>query len=315
VITEAPTLQTYQSLRPYLFAVAYRMTGSASDAEDLVQDAWIRYLDAGRPRVESLRAWLTTVISRLALDYLKSARVKREQYIGTWMPEPVLTSEALPGPEESAEQREDVSLALLTLMETLTPEQRVVYVLREGFDLPYDEIATHVHKTPAACRQVFRRARQRLDEPGHVTPARPEAHEALITRFMEAVSTGDASGIAAILAEDAIWLADSGPERLANRHGVIGRDRIARGFAGLMRKIPQEMVLSVNVVDLNGQPAVVVFDRGRLERVFAFDTTDSGITAIRILINPEKLRHLAAALGTEPAWETPIRKPRSAVAR
>jgi RNA polymerase sigma-70 factor (ECF subfamily) len=313
VIAEAPAPQSYQTLRPYLFAVAYRMTGSASDAEDLVQDAWIRYLDAGKPRVESLRAWLTTVVSRLALDYLKSARVRREQYIGTWMPEPVLTSDALPGPAESAEQREEISLALLTMMERLTPEQRVVYVLREGFDLPYEEIANHLGKTPVACRQIFRRAKQHM-EAGERSLSRPQpaVHEGFITRFMEAFAKGDAHGVASVLVEDAVWLADGGPERLSNRRGIRGRDRISRGLAGLVRKVPQEMVFSVQPVDVNGQVAFAVFDRGRLERVFAFDTSDDGITAIWVLLNPGKLRHIAAALGTEPAWETPIRKPRSA---
>lgn len=123
---------TYHHLRPYLFSVAYRMTGSASDAEDLVQDAWVRYLDAGSPDVNSLRAYLTTIISRLALDYLKSARTEREQYVGPWIPEPVLTSEVIPGPAEIAEQRESVSIAFLTLLERLTPDQRVVYSAASG---------------------------------------------------------------------------------------------------------------------------------------------------------------------------------------
>lgn len=311
---EAIDHQTYQGLRPYLFAVAYRMTGSASDSEDLIQDAWIRYLDAGSPRVDSLRAWLTTVVSRLALDYLKSARVKREQYIGTWMPEPVLTKEALPGPAEVAEQREEISLALLTMMEQLTPEQRVVYVLREGFDLPYEDIAEHIQKSAAACRQIFRRARRQIELQEHPERTPPEMHAALITRFMEAFSAGNVDDVAAVLVENAVWLADSGPDRLSNRRGVRGRTKIARGLVGLLRKVPPEMEIAVTPVDLNGQPAFAVFDRGRLERVFAFDTSDEGITAIWIVINPEKLRHLATALGTEPAWETPIRKPRRAVA-
>ncbi|MDQ3654766.1 MAG: sigma-70 family RNA polymerase sigma factor, partial [Chloroflexota bacterium] len=141
---DAPEVQTYQSLRPYLFAVAYRMTGSASDAEDLVHDAWVRFLDAGTPDVGSLRAYLTTIVSRLALDYLKSARVRREQYVGPWLPEPVLTSEAVPGPADTIEQREAVSIAFLTLLERLKPDQRIVYVLREAFDFSYEEISDHI---------------------------------------------------------------------------------------------------------------------------------------------------------------------------
>ncbi|HYH11207.1 MAG TPA: sigma-70 family RNA polymerase sigma factor, partial [Thermomicrobiales bacterium] len=162
MIAHAPSTQTYQQMQPYLFSVAYRMTGSASDAEDLVHDAWIRYLDAGSPAVESLRAYLTRIISRLSLDYLKSARVRREQYTGPWMPEPVPTSAALGDPAATIEQRESVSFAFLTLLERLTPEQRVVYVLREGLGLPYEEIARYVDKNAAACRQIFRRSQLRL---------------------------------------------------------------------------------------------------------------------------------------------------------
>jgi RNA polymerase sigma-70 factor (ECF subfamily) len=296
------------------------MTGSASDAEDLVQDAWIRYLDSGTPKVDSLRAYLTTIISRLSLDYLKSARVQRERYIGTWLPEPVLTADAAAGPAETAEQRESVSLALLTLLEQLTPEQRVVYVLREGFDLPYDEVALHVGKSPATCRQIFRRAQQHIEQ--RITSPRNQHHasfqesRSLIERFMTAFAQGDVAGVASVLTEDVIWVADGGPERLSNRRGIRGRDRVSRGLAGLARKARPElgMELSIDFVDLNGAPAVVVCDHGKIERVFAFGFSDGGIAEIQVIINPTKLRHLAATLGTEPAWESPLPRPRSTVA-
>jgi RNA polymerase sigma-70 factor, ECF subfamily len=287
---------SYQGLRPYLFAVAYRMTGSATDAEDLIQDAWIRYLDAGSPAVESLRAYLTTIVSRLALDHLKSARVQREQYIGPWMPEPVPTSEALPGPAETVEQREAVSIAFLTLLERLTPEQRVVYVLREGFELSYDEIATHLGKTAAACRQVFRRAQLRLTEERRPVIAPPAEHQHLLERFIEAFAAGNAAGIAALLAEDVIWTGDGGPHRLASRRPIIGADRVSRGIAGLVAKIPTEMAITVEIADLNGAPAMVVRDHGKVDRVFAIDVTAGRITAVRTQINLDKLRHLDAAL-------------------
>lgn len=312
MIAEAPAPQTYQSLRPYLFSVAYRMTGSASDAEDLVQDAWIRYLDAGTPRVESLRAYLTTIVSRLALDYLKSARVKREQYIGTWMPEPVLTGEVIDGPAEAAEQREQVSLAMLTLLEHLTPEQRVVYVLREGFGSSYEDIAAHLGKTPSACRQIFRRARQRVEESGEPHPAPSPQHDALIMRFMDAFARGDAAAVASVLAEDVVWTADGGPNRIANRKGIRGRDRVSRGFAGFGKKGRANERFTIQLMDINGEHTIVVFYEGQLERILAFDTADSAITRVRVIVNPEKLRHLAASLGTEPAWETPFPLPRRA---
>lgn len=312
MIAEAPAPQTYQSLRPYLFSVAYRMTGSASDAEDLVQDAWIRYLDAGTPRVESLRAYLTTIVSRLALDYLKSARVKREQYIGTWMPEPVLTAEVMDGPAEAAEQREQVSLAMLTLLEHLTPEQRVVYVLREGFGSSYEDIATHLGKTPAACRQIFRRARQRVESSGATHQAPSPDHDELIMRFMDAFAKGDAAGVASVLSEDVVWSSDGGGIRLASRQPIHGRDKLARGLTGFARKGTSVAQFDAEVVDIYGMRAVAIFYRGQLERIMTFETSGDAITGVHVLVNPEKLRHLAASLGTEPAWETPFPLPRRA---
>jgi RNA polymerase sigma-70 factor (ECF subfamily) len=289
------------------------MTGSASDAEDLVHDAWIRYLDAGEPSVDSLRAYLTTIVSRLSLDYLKSARVQREQYTGTWMPEPVLTAEAADGPAETVEQREAISLALLTLLERLTPEQRVVYVLREGFGLSYDEIAGHLGKTSAACRQIFGRARKQLDR--HQRPPAMPVSEAqpLLDRFMEAFTRGDAAGVARLLAEDVVWVSDGGPHRLSNRRAIQGRDRVSRGLAGVATKVRPDQQLSRTFVDLNGTWAVAVFRGDELERVFAFDTTPDGqIATIRVLVNPDKLRHLAESLGTSPVWNSPYALPRSA---
>lgn len=295
MIAEATSQQTYQSMQPYLFSVAYRMTGSASDAEDLVQDAWIRYLDAGAPDVGSLRAYLTTIVSRLALDYLKSARVQRERYIGTWLPEPVLTSSALPGPAETVIEREEVSLAFLTLLERLTPEQRVAYVLREGLGLPYDELAEKLGKSAATCRQIVHRAQLRLTE-RRPSIAPSAEHARLVEEFLAAFATGDASGLAKLLTEDVAWFGDGGPDRLAARKPIVGIDRVSRGMAGLSRKVPPEMDLSYALADLNGAPAVVVFDHGVVDRVFAFDIRDGRIAAVRGVLNLDKLRHLAAAL-------------------
>jgi RNA polymerase sigma-70 factor (ECF subfamily) len=310
VSVNVATNQSYQQLRPYLFSVAYRMTGSASDAEDLVQDAWIRYMDAGEPAVDSLRAYLTTIVSRLSLDYLKSARVKREQYVGTWIPEPVLTADAVEGPAETVEQREAVSLALLTLMERLTPEQRIVYVLREGFGLAYEEIAAHLDKSAATCRQTFRRAQLLMTDqrPRSIAPA--DDHRQLIEGFLDAFSQGDAARVASLLAEDVTWISDGGPNRLANRRSIIGRDKVSRGLSGLAAKVPPETWITTATIDLNGAPAIAVFDQGALDRVFAIDTAEGEITGIRVLINPDKLAYLARALGTEPTWVSPYALPR-----
>lgn len=289
----------FQQERPYLFAVAYRMTGSASDAEDLVQDAWIRYSEAGMPAVNSLRAYLTKIVSRLALDYLKSARVKREAYVGPWMPDPVITQSALPGPADTIEQREQVSIALLTLLERLSPDQRVVYVLREGFGIPYDEIATLVDRTVTACRQTHHRARMRLgnQQPRVIAPAGEHAQhlQALVT----AVDSGDIRAVIDMLAEDAVWIADGGPDHLATRRPVHGADRVARGMVGFQAKVRQAgYTFTFQQVDLNGAPAIAVFIDEQLERIVAIDVAGDRITAIRAVVNPDKLKYLERHLAT-----------------
>lgn len=299
MIAEVPTT-TYQSVRPYLFSVAYRMTGSATDAEDLIHDAWIRYLDAGAPAVDSLRAWLTTAISRLALDYLKSARVTREQYTGTWLPEPVPTASLLDGPEATAERREEVSIAFLMLLERLTPEQRVVYVLREALGLPYDEIAGHIGKSAAACRQIYHRAQRRLDGERRAAIAPEPEHRALVERFIAAVQVGDAARLAALLTEDAIVVGDAGPGRPAPKRPISGIAEVSRVVYGYARVNLIAGTMRLSIVSINGAPAIVGIEGDRLEAVLALDVRDGGIAAFRGVQNPDKLAWLARELGLAP---------------
>ncbi len=293
---DATRVQTYPSLRPYLFAVAYRMTGSASDAEDLVQDAWLRYLDAGSPSVESLRAYLTTVVSRLALDHLKSARVRREHYVGPWIPEPVLTSEAVPGPAETLEQREEVSIAFLTLLERLQPEQRVVYVLREAFGLSHEEISAHIGKSPAATRQILHRAQARLNAEHLPAVATRDDVRDLIERFLAAMTTGNVAGVAELLAPEVEWIGDAGARRLAARRLIQGVDRVSRGLAGFARKRVAMGHIEHAIIDINGSPAIVAWDEGGIEQVTVLDVARGRILKVRSIRNPDKLRHLAASL-------------------
>lgn len=284
--------ESYESLRPYLFAVAYRMTGAATDAEDLVQDAWIRYLDAGSPPVTSLKAYLTTIVSRLTLDHLKSARVIREQYVGAWLPEPVPTYLALPGPEATVEQREAVSIGFLALLEHLTPDQRVVFVLRSGFGLPFAEIADHLGRTSAACRQLYQRAERTL---GSLTPATvptsSAAKEVLIGRFLDALDTGNLDAMLAILATDSIWVGDGGPNHHANRRTVHGSDRIARGLIGLQRKFAERGIVRI-IEDVNGTPTVIEYKHGAVYRVVAFTFAGDHITSVQAILNPDKFTKL-----------------------
>jgi len=285
--------ETYESLRPYLFAVAYRMTGTASDAEDLVQDAWIRYLDAGSPAVTSLKAYLTTIVSRLTLDHLKSARTTRETYVGTWLPEPVATQDVIAGPEATIEQREAVSIAFLSLLESLTPDQRVVFVLRSGFGLPFAEIGEHLGRSSAACRQLYQRA-ERVIRSASAEPApRPAlpAQEAIVERLLAALDAGDARGVAALLAEQVTWVGDGGAHQLTVRRPVHGADKVARGLIGVATKFPCPDG-SRSIEDLNGQPTIVVREAGVIVRVTTVDIEGGRIVAVRSVLNPDKLRHL-----------------------
>jgi RNA polymerase sigma-70 factor, ECF subfamily len=301
VIAEAHATQTYQRVQPYLFSVAYRMTGSASDAEDLVHDAWIRYLDAGSPPVDSIRAYLTTIVSRLSLDYLKSARMKREQYSGTWMPEPVLTASALSDPAATLEQRESVSIAFLTLLERLTPEQRVVFVLREALGLPYDEIAGHVGKTAAACRQIYHRAQGRLGDDRQPSIAPEPEHRALVERFLEVVQTGDAARLASLLTEDVTVTGDAGPGRPAPKRAIRGIEEVSRTVSGFTRAaLVTAESMRFSIVDLNGAPGLVGIDGGQLVFAVTLDVRDGGIAAFRGMQDPPKLAWLARELGVTP---------------
>lgn len=301
MITESPATSTYQQVQPYLFTVAYRMTGSASDAEDLVHDAWIRYLDAGSPPVDSVRAWLTKVVSRLSLDYLKSARVKREQYTGTWLPEPVPTGALLDGPEATVERREEVSIAFLMLLDRLTPEQRVVYVLREALGLSHDEIAGHVDKSPAASRQIYHRAQRRLADERRPAIAPDLEHRALAEKFLEIVQIGDASRLAALLTQDVTVMGDAGPDRPAPKRAITGITEVSRVVAGYLSATLARMpALRFAIADLNGAPALVATDGDRLEAVLVLDVRDGAIAAFRGVQHPRKLAWLAREMDLQP---------------
>lgn len=278
--------------------MAYRLTGSASDAEDLVHDAWVRYLDAGSPAVESIRAYLTTIVSRLSLDHLKSARVKREQYVGPWLPEPLLTRDPEPGPDAQLEQRESVSMAILTVLDRLTPEQRVVYVLRESFDVPYDEIADLLGKPAATCRQLFRRARTRMEDLAP-SPQPPAAElEPVLGRVFDAIQSGDVQRLAALLADDVAWISDGGPERRAARRPILGVDRVSRGLAGLTTRYATEGQWTYTVERVNGAPALLVWEQGILSTVMQASMSNGKVETIWFSRNFDKLRHLARSLGS-----------------
>jgi RNA polymerase sigma-70 factor (ECF subfamily) len=298
-LPDADGVELFQAQRPRLFAVAYRMLGSASDAEDVVQDAWLRYANASPVDVRSPAAYLTTIVTRLCLDRLKSARATREEYVGPWLPEPVVTDEA-PGPERSVALAESVTLAFMVLLETLTPEERAVFLLREVFEHGYDDIAAMLDTTPANCRQLFHRAKIRIADrrprfPGAIDDKRP-----LIGRFVDALRAADEQKMATILAEDVGFWSDGGGKTLAARRPVFGREHVVHMLAGFRRTAASLGVdlttVSFDIVDVNGEPAMLMRVAGRLDSVYAFTTWNGTITAIHVVRNPDKLRFLERQL-------------------
>jgi len=269
----------FERERGRLTALAYGFLGSHSEAEDAVQEAWLRY-----HRAESLQqpdAWLTTVVSRIALDRLRSAQLRRETYPGTWLPEPVSD---LPDPESTQAVRSLLSLGFLHLLETLGPEERAVVVLREAFERSYDEIAEVIGKSAAACRQLFSRAMKRLKR-GHAGPVATVPDD-VVQQFIEALSSGDEQRLVGLLADDAILFSDGGGRARAAVNPIYGSDKIARFFFGILRKNGPEY--SARVIRANGEPALLGLAAGQVS-VLAFSFDGTRITAVRMVVNPEKL--------------------------
>jgi len=293
----------YTEYRPLMFSIAYRMTGSVSDAEDIVQEAFLRAAKAKDTRADSPKAYLAAITTRLAIDHLRSARVRRESYVGTWLPEPLL-GEDPPGPAELAETSDSLSMAFLVLLESLSPAERAVLLLREVFGYEYKEIADITAKNEPACRQIFARARRRINEgrPRFDT-SRPEGEE-LAGLFLDAVRGGDMAPLLERLAPDVAYYGDSGGwGAAAFASPIYGRDRVA---ALLGATIPRVMQLGVSfrAAWVNGQPGVLVSDAdGGLILVTVFDVLDGQVQAIRSVANPEKLRHIGPISRTfHPHW-------------
>ncbi|NUT44551.1 MAG: RNA polymerase sigma-70 factor [Thermoactinospora sp.] len=276
----------FEELRPTLLGIAYRLLGSMWDAEDVVQEAWLRWQGVDQAEVREPRAFLTTVVSRLALDQLRSARVKRESYTGSWLPEPVLSSEI--GPLDTAELRDTVSFATLHMMERLTPPERAVFVLREAFELPYEQIAEIVETSVANCRQLFRRASVRLAEGSDRFSPSSEEHAKLLEGFLRAASLGDMEALTGFLHDEVISWSDGGGKVRMALKPIAGREQVMRFITGLLRRYALE---SVTPVEANGQPALLVDMGGRLQ-LMAFDMRDGLIHDIYTIGNPDKLQRV-----------------------
>jgi RNA polymerase sigma-70 factor (TIGR02957 family) len=284
-----------QELRPRAFAVAYRMLGSVSEAEDIVQEALLRLhlaLEQGE-RIESPRAYLSTVVTRLCIDQLRSARVRRETYAGEWLPEP-LVDDGPSDPADHAEMADSLSLAFLVLLESLTPEQRAAFLLREVFDYPYAEIAAIIGTSEDNTRQLVARARKHVEERRPRFEASPQRREQLARTFLAAVDHGDLQALEELLADDVVVHGDGGGRVRAITRPVHGRAKVARVLLSGMRAAEAFGGWSLRQVRVNSQPGALVSDAaGKLFAVVVLDiAADGHISAVRSIVNPDKLRHL-----------------------
>jgi RNA polymerase sigma-70 factor (TIGR02957 family) len=287
--------QEFDALRPSAFAIAYRMVGSVSEAEDLVQEGFLRLHRAreGGERIESPRAYLSTVVSRLSLDQLRSARVQRETYTGEWLPEPLVAS-AEDDPARKAEMADSLSLAFLVMLESLSPEQRAAFLLREVFDEPYDRIAEIIGTSEQNARQLAARARRHVEERRPRFEASREQREELANRFFAAAEDGDLEGLEQLLAHDVVLHGDGGGKAPALARAIHGRAKAARTLtAGLRAARNRIGGFTVRREEVNGQPGALFLDReGRLIAVMILDIAEGQIQAVRSIVNPDKLRHL-----------------------
>jgi RNA polymerase sigma-70 factor (TIGR02957 family) len=281
-------------LRPRAFAIAYRMLGSVAEAEDVVQEALLRLhgvLDAG-DEIEVPEAYLATIVTRLGINRLRSAQVRREAYVGEWLPEPVVTG-GRDDPAVHAETSDSLSLAFLVLLERLTPEQRAVFLLREVFDYGYDTIAEIVGKSEAACRQLAVRARRQIEQDRPRFEASRQEQDELARRFMAAAEAGDLDGLEALLAHDVALHGDGGGKVRALPHPLFGRGRVARTLLAWMRNVERIEGFSTRPVEVNGHPGALGLDgRQRIVYALSLDIADGQIQGIRSIVNPDKLRHL-----------------------
>jgi RNA polymerase sigma-70 factor (ECF subfamily) len=285
---------TFQSLRPHLFSVAYRMLSSASEAEDVVQDAWLRAASAPQ-NLDSARAWLTTIVTRLCLDRLKSARARREEYVGPWLPEPVPT-EAVDTAEDMAARHESVTMAFLILLETLSPAERAAFLLREVFDGDYADVASVLQTSPAAARQLVHRAKERISEGRPRFEAQPERQRAIVERFFDAMKDGNLESLKQYLAADVLFTADGGGKVAAARRPVLGADAVGMLMINLAKQASRAGEWNVVLSSINGETALVGYHKGVLDIVFVCSTDGERITAIRAIRNPDKLQWLSQNL-------------------
>ncbi len=290
-------VESFETYRTYLFAIAYRMLGSAMDAEDMVQETYLRYQSTSPETITSLKAFLTTIISRLCVDQLHLARRTREQYLGTWLPEPIITADNLQvsSPEERVDREESISLAFLLVLEQLQPVERAVFLLREVFDYDYAEIASFLGKSEVACRQWFSRAKKHLADHRPRFQASPETQRRLLVSFQQALQAGEMTPLMNMLAEDVTFWADGGGKvKGVAIHQLFGRDEVVRFILSnspiFRSTLPADS--RVELAEVNGQPALITRSGERAFAVLTIDVEAEQIKAIRFVANPDKLAHV-----------------------
>jgi RNA polymerase sigma-70 factor (ECF subfamily) len=284
-----PTL-TFDSHRRRLQGIAYRMLGSVAEAEEVVQDAWLRWHEADKNSFDSAEAWLVTVVTRLSIDRLRAAKVQREHYIGAWMPEPTLT-ESPDTPEESLARADNISVAFLAVLERLAPEARAAFLMREVFDADYDEVALTLGKSEAACRQLVHRAKAQVQEARPRFQVSRETHQRLLRAFADAAARGSLQDLKALMAEDVELIGDGGGKVQTFSKVLRGSQRLAQLYFALWRRMGA--AVRMELVDINGEPGLLRFVDGQLESAQTFEIEGERIVRIRAQRNPDKLARIA----------------------
>lgn len=286
--TGAEAGDPFTTHRSLLFTVAYEMLGSAADAEDVVQDAWLKWDKVDRDEVRDPRAFLVRVVSRTALDRLRTVSRRREDYVGPWLPEPLVTARDV---AEDVELADSVSIAMMLVLETLTPTERAVFVLREVFGLDYDELAEAVDKSPASVRQIAHRARSHVAARRPRGDVKPEQARDVFEAFQRAVTTGNLQGLVDVLAPDVVMLGDGGGIKQALAHPVLGADKVSRLLMGGFGKFG---AITFSPVDINGRPALIVHLDGEVDSILTVEVEDGRVTGVYAVRNPEKLSRIGA---------------------
>ncbi|OUL25497.1 RNA polymerase subunit sigma-70 [Nostoc sp. T09] len=289
-------LETFNEHRSLLFAIAYRMLGTVTDAEDMVQETFLRWQQTAQATVKSAKTYLATIITRLCIDHLRSARVQREQYVGPWLPEPLMTEQTT-DPAVSLELADSLSMAFLVVLERLSPIERAVFLLREVFDYDYEEIAQMVGKSPANCRQILRRSRQHISDRRPRFPVSDQQQEQITAQFVKASSQGNLQGLLTLLAKDVTYWSDGGGKVSAALKPLQGAMKVARFLLALRSKWLSTSV--THIAEINGQPGIILFVNGCIHSVTTFEIVDGYIQSVYTMRNPEKLKRIDEKLNCQ----------------